>query len=86
MIAVYESTGDVPEDVAAVSPGAPAYLVIDSSRQGSESGAVARAEIEQEIRNSYKRGANIIFVGREKLGDGRIVCVGQKIDPLLANL
>ncbi len=74
MIRVYESTGEIPEDIARCGPGAPAYLVIDPSK-GT---ALSRAEVEREIRAGYRKGSSILFGDEHTLDDGRIVHVGEK--------
>lgn len=81
MIEVIENAGqDIPAEIVACGPGAPAYLVIDPS-EGTAQGRVA---VEEQVRNSYRKGSCIIFVGVHKLPDGRIVSVGQSFDPRLA--
>lgn len=71
------------EEIAALgNSDTPAYLVIDPS-QGS---AVTRARIEAELRRGYKKGSNIIFGTRHELSGGRIVYVGQFVDPLVAGM
>ncbi len=77
MVQVIESTGPVPPEISAFGEG-PAYLVIDPN-QGSVQG---RSQVEREIRLHYQDCMNIVFVGNHKLPDGRIVSVGQEIDPV----
>ncbi len=85
MIQVIEN-GDsvkIPDEIAKLcGSDAPAYLIINPE----EGNITSRAEVEQQIRNNYKKGACIIFNGRYKLPDGRIVSVGQKIDPIIAHM
>ena len=85
MIQVIEN-GDgveIPAEIAELcGSDAPAYLIINP-KEGSPH---SRAEGEQEIRNGYKKGSCIIFIGNHQLADGRIVSVGQKIDPLIAEI
>lgn len=95
MIQVIENAGqEIPAEIVACGPRdlAPAYLIVDP-KQGS---AFGRARVEEEIRANYKRGAmvsvetgrvvNIIFIGHHVLPDGRIVSVGQKVDPIIAQM
>lgn len=70
-----------PPEIAACGKGAPAYLVIDPSKGNSQ----GRAMVEEEMRNAYKKGSCIVFMGNHKLPDGRVVSVGKKIDPLVAH-
>lgn len=81
MIQVIESTGPVPEEIAALGH-APAYLIVGKT-QGSDQ---VRADCEQVMRRIYKKEKCIIFTTRHNLPDGRIVYIGQKIDPIVANL
>lgn len=79
MIQVIESTGPVPPEIEQCGPGAPAYMIFDPGEGHIE----ARIQIEAQLRHAY-RGEGIIFVGNHRLDDGRVVSVGQKINPLLA--
>lgn len=85
MIQVIDNNGqEIPAEIVACGPRdlAPAYLIIDP-KQGSAEG---RVMAEEEIRASYKRGANIIFTGHHVLSDGRIVSVGMEVDPIIAQM
>lgn len=84
IVQVMEKTQDsnIPSEITQFgNDDTPAYLIIDTN-QGS---SISRWELEMEVRAIYKQGSLIIFIDQHHLPDGRIVYVGQKIDPLLRN-
>lgn len=85
IVQVIEKTEDltIPNEIAQFGrEDTPAYMIIDTL-QGS---STSRAKIEMEMRTIYKRGHLIVFVSKHKLPDGRIVYVGEKLEPLLLGL
>ncbi len=74
---------EIPAEIAELcGTDAPAYLIVDPKEGGS---AHSRALAQQQVRESYKK-RGIIFTGHFKLADGHVVYVGQKIDPLIAEI
>lgn len=71
-----------PEEVRAIAPGAPCFIIEDP-KGGSQMAWVMGM---QEIRRNYLRAENINFTQASKLVGGKIIHVGEKVDPLVASL
>ncbi len=68
--------------VRALSPGAPCFIVVDPS-EGSLTG---REEAMQMIRRNYMEIAKINFTQCATRVNGKIIHVGEKVDPLIVAL
>ncbi len=79
MIAVFENK-DAPKEIRECSPDAPWFMVEDPG------GGMAAAEAEQETRRHWKVVYCVIFTQHDQRVNGKIVYIGHKINPLIANM
>lgn len=81
MIQVIEGK-HAPKAVRAINPNAPWFIIEDPDKDS----LMRRAEVMRDIRRGYLQTENINFTRSSTRVDGKIIHVGHKVDPLIANV